>query len=289
MTTRDDALKSLEPPDRLYYATGVFLDAEDMAAEQGYHRGRLARVLDYLHGSGTAAGLAVRWDSKKDEVEVSPGLAIDRQGRLIELPRTACMDLSRWFEYWRQQMKDPTNLPGEGAFAASLDLKQEYLIADVHLRFLVHERGRTPSFAVGPFDALDATSPSRLRDGWELRLTPRGDDPATLPQPLWPEREADEDMGTYQRRLQDQVLGAWRHGTQNWDGDKLKDDASTSGVGDSSAVLLARIKIPVSVGESMIPARRDAPVLVDNHVRRFVYSTDALVRWLQAVQGSFRL
>jgi hypothetical protein len=289
MTTRDDALKSLEPPDRLYYATGVFLDAEDLSAEQAYHRGRLARQLDYLHGSGTAAGLQVTFNATKDEIEVGPGLAIDRLGRLIELPRTACMDVGRWFEYWRQQLADPAATPGEGAFASSLDINEEYLVADVHLRFLVHERGRTPSFATGPFDALDATVPSRLRDGWELRLTPRGDDPATLPQSPWPERAMDEDMGAYQRRLQDTVLGAWHHGTQDWDGDTLKDDASTAGVGDSTAVFLARIRIPVTVPSNRIPVRRDAAVLVDNHVRRFVYSTDALVRWLQAVQGSFRL
>jgi hypothetical protein len=39
------------------------------------------------------------------------------------------------------------------------------VIADVFLNFVVCERGKTPAFASGPFDALDAIAPSRLRDG----------------------------------------------------------------------------------------------------------------------------
>ena len=35
------------------------------------------------------------------------------------------------------------------------------------------QRGKTPAFAVGPFDATDAVVPSRLRDEYELRLVPR--------------------------------------------------------------------------------------------------------------------
>jgi hypothetical protein len=54
--TRADALEAAERPDRPFYATGVLLDAEDFLDEQTYHRGRLARALAYLHGTGTIAG-----------------------------------------------------------------------------------------------------------------------------------------------------------------------------------------------------------------------------------------
>ncbi|MCC6874636.1 MAG: hypothetical protein IT378_10055, partial [Sandaracinaceae bacterium] len=51
MSLYEDTFTTLEDPERTFYAPGVFLDAEDMKAEQLYHRGRLARVLAYLHGS----------------------------------------------------------------------------------------------------------------------------------------------------------------------------------------------------------------------------------------------
>ena len=64
-STDKDLLTELErpgqltPPDRVSYDEGVLLDALDFRAEQSYHRGRLARVLAYLFGTGTAAGLEV--------------------------------------------------------------------------------------------------------------------------------------------------------------------------------------------------------------------------------------
>ena len=45
--------------------------------------------------------------------------------------------------------------------------------ADIFLAFHPCERGYTPAFASGPFDALDASQPSRVRDAYELTLVPR--------------------------------------------------------------------------------------------------------------------
>ena len=93
----DPLAQKPEPPDRLFYATGILLDAEDFKAEQLYHRGRLSRALAYLHGGGTVAGLRVEWvkplepgeDAKfprgrAEEIVVAPGIAVDRLGRVIE-------------------------------------------------------------------------------------------------------------------------------------------------------------------------------------------------------------
>src|SRR6185503_14976001 len=106
---RIDPLKAKQqPPDRVFYATGILLDADDFNAEQNYHRGQLARTLAHLHGSGTAAGLKVNWveasadpqaaDAQEEEIQVEPGIAVDRLGRLIEVPRPACIRLRRWFD-----------------------------------------------------------------------------------------------------------------------------------------------------------------------------------------------
>src|SRR5437870_11525741 len=100
MSTSKDPLTQETHPDRVFYATGTLLDAADFSAEQMYHRGRLARALTYLHGSGTVAGLKVEWErplmagadpkfpaGREETLRVHPGMAIDRLGRIIEVPR----------------------------------------------------------------------------------------------------------------------------------------------------------------------------------------------------------
>src|SRR5512138_901827 len=88
--------------ERPFYATGMLLTAEDFEAEQNYHRSRLARALAELHGYGTAAGLEVQYrqdppkepgDAPIEQIIVQPGLAVDRLGRVIEVPGAACLRL----------------------------------------------------------------------------------------------------------------------------------------------------------------------------------------------------
>ena len=103
----EDSLTSSAPPDRVHYATGVLLAADDFLDEQDYHRGRLARTLAYLHGSGTVAGLRVEHHpaveatdeapAREEELMVKAGLAIDRLGRLVEVPRDACIRPDKLF------------------------------------------------------------------------------------------------------------------------------------------------------------------------------------------------
>ncbi len=169
MGTRDDSLASVEGPDRVHYATGVLLDAEDFRAEQDYHRGRLARALAYVAGSGTLAGLkvihepAVEPDPESDDpVEssgreerllVEPGLAIDRLGRMIEVPRPLCIRLNRWYE------TEPAQSLNDGWHGDPIN----GVMVDLFIRFVPCERGKTPAFASGAFDSLDAVTASRIR------------------------------------------------------------------------------------------------------------------------------
>ena len=107
MSTRDvvnDPLRKPTAPDRaklldrVFYATGAMLDATDFTDEQAYHRGRLARALAYLHGAGTVAGLRVDIEPAPEEmVVVQPGMALNRLGRIIEVPRRACIRVDEWF------------------------------------------------------------------------------------------------------------------------------------------------------------------------------------------------
>jgi len=183
--------------ERLHYATGELLGADDFRAEQTYHRRQLARTLAYLHGSGTVAGLKALLRPVPDpddptiladlELQVQPGLAIDRLGRLIEVPRPACLRLRRWYEHVADQSADSDGYNREdliSAFHPAADSLPAAVVLDIFLHFRECENGRTPAFATGPFDALDASQPSRIRDAYELRLVPRTE--ADLPDPFNP-------------------------------------------------------------------------------------------------------
>ena len=67
------------------------------------------------------------------------------------------------------------------------------VVADVFLAALSCARAKTPAFATGPFDALDAVVPARLAEAAELELVPRaegGPDPIPSPRNFWPAPDA---------------------------------------------------------------------------------------------------
>ena len=276
MTVRDDELRlTTGAPDRVAYATGVLLDAQDFQAEQLYHRGRLARALSLLFGDGTVAGLeAVVAAGAPARLTVRAGLAIDRVGRLVEVPSDVCLSLDRWYA---------------GQTAGTLDAAMHEsaggVVADVFVRFAVCERGLTPSFAAGPFDATDAVQPSRLRDGYEIRLLPRPEDDldTRVPPPVWPPI-ADGTPAERQATLRAQVFGAWaaRELGATADDDlrhQLPARPEHLANQDTTAVFLARVTIPAAravAGQK--PVRTGAAPTVRNDDRRFVYAPAALAR-----------
>ena len=322
MSTRPDPLADRDlRPDRLHFATGALLDREDFLAEQLYHRGRLARALLAVHGAGTVSGLRVSLhDAGDDEtVRVEEGVAIDRLGRLVEVPRCASIRLGRWMRHWADtdlsalrrarvmpgapedpvadyapgpddpQMKPakaaegaPEPPPAEGAEPEYKAWRTGYVVADVYLAFAACERGKTPAFATGPFDALDAVAPSRVRDGYALSLIPVSE--TRLPADPWKELSA---AGAEARRrlaqttvLDTRPLPAWRERDVPARPDLYPPEV------DPSAVLLARLFIPVvpvPLEESPAGFGRDrAPrPLGNNHLRPFAFPGPALA-WLAA-------
>ena len=119
---------SYTPPPalRVSYATGRMLGVEDFQAEQSYHRGRLARALFALHGTGTVTGLNVTSNLSTDlsqlEIQVSPGIAIDRAGRILDVPVTVCIRPQAW-------------LAGQTDSDLTLALKSGSLLVDVFATF----------------------------------------------------------------------------------------------------------------------------------------------------------
>lgn len=290
--------------ERPVYATGMLLDAQDFLDEQTYHRSQLARALGAVAGSGTLAGLRVQHRPETatgpEEIQVNAGLAVDRLGRLIELPRPACLRLQRW---WDAEAARSTLLQADYAMPerfvsararAGAALPARAVVADVFLRFVACPRGLTPAFASGPFDALNAVSVSRLRDAYELHLVPRRNlsdtglglplragaftlpvDQETAAEALAREAAMDDpssDADVRRAALQDAVLNGY-HRTA----DELPRGPEHPPTVDASAVFIARLLIPVEPTDPTV--RLGSAVLVDNHSRRFLPGLGVLARW----------
>ena len=289
-----DPLYTRPLPERPAYATGMLLDAADFTAEQTYHRGRLARALALATGGGTLAGLKVELETGSDgapRLRVAPGAAIDRLGRLIELPRPACLRLPEWWAATAaserlQACYPPLPATADSATPARLvsvrcrdtaTLPARALVADVFLRFVACPQGYTPSFAGGPYDALDAVATARLRDAHELLLVARGG--LDIDRAALPGRGADlaaiADPDARSAAAAEAVFAAWP---------ALADDGSLQPLAehpdgiDVSAQFLARLLIGVGPGN---PPEPDWSLLVvDNWPRRFAPSAQLLQRWL---------
>lgn len=282
MSTQNDPLSRPQPPDRVYYANGALLDQEDFTAEQIYHRGRMGRALAYLHGHGTVAGLEadIQQQDEENVLMISAGLALDRLGRQIELPRAACLRIDRWFQSQLDDEKGRDRLAK--SFRTGSGGSPDGVVVDVFVKFEVCERGKQPAFATGNFDALDAVAPSRLRDSYLLELVIREEE--TLPVPSFPGFPDLSGLTPEQIRtrvIEYKLQEAWRESTA-WQGadDTLKHLEEHVTSQDGTEVLLARLLIPATSP----PLRRDlnVPIDVDNSLRRFVFSTAELV-WLTGI------
>ncbi|MBO0749318.1 MAG: hypothetical protein J2O44_02660 [Porphyrobacter sp.] len=284
-TAPADPLEARPAPERVNYATGVMLQADDFEAEQTYHRGRLAQLACYLLGSGTLAGLKVVPPADDDnllELQVTPGVAIDRFGRLIEISAAQCIRLASWFaaqdgRYLRAATHDSPKVPLPQA-----------VVADVFLSAESCGRGKTPSFASGPFDALDALVPARIGETGDLELVLRmegnpdpdggpgvaGDVP--VPHNFWPGAGANADA------IRDAVLGSWDIGFSTNAGEALDGLQEHVPGNDPSAVLLARVMIPVTLdrsGPATLSPTLDPTqhVVVDQSIRPIIYFSG---KWL---------
>lgn len=260
-------------PDRVHYATGTLLGAEDFLAEQAYHRGRLGRALGALFGHGSIAGLRVTLipatPERAEQLMVEPGLALDRLGRLIELPRALCIDLDRWLAALPADTRTGALHPKDPADTLA------GLVVDVFVRYLPCARGKTPAAATGPFDALDYTVPSRIRDGCAVDLVPRAETLPPLPHNVWPELDAIADPATRAAAFRDAALDAWPEPQFDVNGRRRLAPLAEHVLGQDPATLwLARVQIPAA-GDP--PARAPGDVAIDNSARAFV---PAHARWI---------
>jgi len=273
-----DGLNWPPSPKRVYYATGRMLGVEDFQAEQDYHRGRLARTLLQLYGTGTVSGLLVQTDGNADvtklEIQVTPGMAIDRVGRIIEVPRTVCIVLRDWLaqymQAWQNQRSGTPNIADPNK--AIHDGKN--LIFDVFATFVPCTRELTPCFAAqDDYDATDAFSPNRLLDSFAMQLVLRTDDaPPKTPLDPW------ASLGPAQptlAALRQSILA----GTLGPPGKPVEYPTNF----DQTAVFLARILVPATAGTAGNPPGWNLAGFgnanIDNTSRLFLVPLSVLSRW----------
>jgi hypothetical protein len=278
-----DPLETLQYPDRVNYANGVLLDEEDFRAEQAYYRGRSGRALSYLHGLGTVAGLnALTLPAEPHILRVTPGLAIDRLGRLIELNVPYCIRAQKWFE---SQARDKL---AESYANSQVNGGSQAVVADLFIRFNTCERGMTPCFGVGNVDATDAFAADRLRDGAALDLIIR-----TQPEEFKPRQKAPyEALSAGPLGFADAVKelrsvkieSGWRE-SDFWElsGNKINVGNEYSVGQNGTEVLLARIRFP-STGNPM-QYDTNGVIEIQNDIRVLSLNTDELFWLIKVTRG----
>lgn len=261
-----DPLEESPPAERVNYATGQMLDVSDFQDEQTYHRAQLARLTKNLIGHGTVSGLRVTPPEADDgewELRVEPGLAADRYGRLIAVSVPQCIRLTHWFD------DQETEALLAAVHSAPVAPSGDAVVADLFMSAHSCGRGKTPAFATGPFDALDAVVSSRLEERSQLELVLRKE-ASPIPEPgnFWPS------TGLTRDKMLQAVLGSWDDGSAFSDLNGLEPLQEHVAGHDPSAIFLARVILPIDLPvapETRPRTKLSERVTVDNSLRPFIF------------------
>jgi len=278
MATIKDALNATPSPapSRVYYSTGRMLGVEDFEADQNYHRGRLARALLQLHGTGTVSGLKVQTDGNADlaklEIQVTPGIALDRIGRIIEVPRTVCIRVKPWLD---QQTDSDLILAFKGTF----------ILCDVFASFVACMRGKTPCFAAqDDYDATDAFSPNRWLDSFAMQLVLRTDTSPKTPTDPWLPTGPVTTPGTNPAHPTPAEL---RQAILDATAGPAAAPTEYPPQFDATSVFLARLQIVATqAGAGQRPVADLTKININNLSRLFLYPVALLARWTGLGSGA---
>ncbi len=222
------------------------------------------------------------------ELAVTAGLAVDRVGRLIDVPRTVCILLNNWLAQqiacWQKQLANPQ--PGQPAMAdPNLAIHNGSLVCDVFATFVPCTQGLTPCFASeDDYDATDAFSPNQLLDSFAMQLVLRTDATPLTPVDPWKSSGALAASGSAITAANETTL-------QNL---LLSAAAGPAAAAveyppsfDTSSVFLARIQIAATAGASgQPPVYNLAQVSINNNSRLFLYPAGLLARLIGLGAGT---
>lgn len=246
-----DPLEAQPPLRRLSVRNGALLDETHFSDEQLYVRGQLARLALFTGGAGTLAGLDVAYDPPAGgadvEVTVKAGLAIDRLGRIIEIPFKSCLPLGAWLADKQTSAAGLAEVQaGDRAAAGPLPRR---VVVDVTAAFRACAREPEPAFATGNADAIDGVMPSRILDAARLELVIRPDGDDREPSSLAAARLADpvsaDDVKTFKRTEAYALTRAEEAPFSLPAGGALSEHIVAGNVQDGSEILLARLVIPL--------------------------------------------
>jgi hypothetical protein len=136
---------------RTRFFDGQFLQDQDFVDEQKYHLDRQRRHNRLLHVSGVAEGLTVATPGA-NRVTVSPGTAIDSDGRQLALAETATVDLPG------ERFNDKQGIDLYAAYQESAEDRQTGQGSEDFTRWLE----RPQLLAVPPGDSYAASTPPVL-------------------------------------------------------------------------------------------------------------------------------
>jgi hypothetical protein len=111
---QDDALLPVSPFLSTRYHFGMLLGVDDFDVAAAHPRGKLRLHDAWLHGAGVVWGFGVvaakasATGALNGEVEVLPGLALDRVGHELHLDQPACVDVGAWYAEQKQALDDAT-------------------------------------------------------------------------------------------------------------------------------------------------------------------------------------
>ncbi len=158
-------MQPLNPFYSLRYHFGMLLGVDDFETEQAYHRAKMRLHNAWLHRAGAVWGLGVAVETERSEILVTPGLALDGQGRELHLEAEACLNVGAWF----QEHEDDVTLNEDGSFDAH-----------VVIRFKACLTRQVPALLEPCVGSGNGTAYSRVFETVELLLVP-GLAPAPTP------------------------------------------------------------------------------------------------------------
>ncbi len=215
------------------------------------------------------------------EIAVTPGLAIDRVGRMIVVPTTVCIRIQNWLNNQATSDLNSALASGKGS-----------ILIDVFATFAPCTQGVTPCFASqDDYDATDAFSANRMLDSFSMQLVLRNDTNPQLPLDPWlPAGPVPTGAvtPTLTQSLKQSLLSANA-------GPQANAPFTTGGTApreippgfDPSSVFLARISIPATAGASGQPPNYTLNSLaIDNLSRLFVYPPSLVARFIGLISGA---
>jgi len=273
-------------PATVYSAPTVIADpfgnVQVLTASAPFTSGPVMPAWSGIVGQTTAdGGVPAAWTCagvRDLEVQVTGGIAIDRVGRIIEVPRPVCIQLPAW-------------LAAQTPSALNEALHAGAIVVDVFATFVPCSRGVTPCFATqDDYSATDAFSANRMLDSFAMQLVLRSDASPQLPTDPWFAAGAiTSPPSPTPKALQTLLLQATA-------GPAACAPFGPGSAGqeyppnfDTSSVFLARISIPATASQTAgQPPAYDLTKIapIDNYSRLFLYPASLVARWIGLSSGA---